>query len=227
MSIYSTDMYKQRKTPVKVHIYSQNNFLAEILKLNPKRCRVQSYAACAYPKFDFIHHQNVIVIHYSSTFDTVLEWSDKLHAVCKFIVITTQAELAKIGKHKNVHTMCSPIHYEDLFKSIDIALPNLCPISQNIVLNTELRLLVKIKDKNIEVVSLTDKELALILYLQDKADGVRRDDILHRVFGYSSLTETHTLETHISRLRSKVGHGLRFIEHRNNFYKLSIEENTP
>jgi len=220
-------MDRQRKTQIKVHIYSQNNFLTGLLKLNPNRCRVQSYASCVYPKFDFTHHQNIIIIHYSKAFDPMLELSDKLYVACRFIVIATQDELPKIGKHKNIHTMCSPIYYEDLFKLVDITAPRLCLLSPSIVLNTELRLLIKIKDKNIETVSLTDKELALILYLQDKTDGVRRDDILHRVFGYSNLTETHTLETHISRLRNKVGDGLRFIEHSNNFYKLSIEENTP
>lgn len=52
---------------------------------------------------------------------------------------------------------------------------------------------------------LTEKERDILLALID-ADGgvVHRDVLLDQVWGYASGVETHTLETHIYRLRQKI-----------------------
>jgi len=57
-----------------------------------------------------------------------------------------------------------------------------------------------------DTVRLTEKERAMleILY-RAGADGVARQDLLTRVWGYVAGTETHTLETHMYRLRQKLG----------------------
>ncbi len=219
-------MIKQCKTQIKVHIYCKNNFLAELLKLHSKHYLLKSYKTCLYPKFDFMHHHNILIIHYDESFDHVVQWSDKLHVACRFIVIANQPDLIKIEHNKNIHAMCAPIYHQDLFKFTDISMSHLRPLSPDIILNTELRLIVKVKGVDIQTVSLTDKELALILYLQDNCEGVKRQDILNQVFGYNNLTDTNTLETHICRLRQKIGDGIKFIKHRNDRYKLLIEEST-
>jgi hypothetical protein len=57
-------------------------------------------------------------------------------------------------------------------------------------------------------VALTEKEVAILLYLAEAAatgkPGVPRDELLHRVWGYHPDASTHTLETHIYRLRQKI-----------------------
>ena len=54
-------------------------------------------------------------------------------------------------------------------------------------------------------VRLTDKECAILKFLY-RAGGKRvpRQTLLHEVWGYNSSVSTHTLETHIYRLRQKV-----------------------
>ncbi|MEM1020407.1 MAG: response regulator transcription factor [Pseudomonadota bacterium] len=54
-------------------------------------------------------------------------------------------------------------------------------------------------------VRLTDKETAIIKYLI-KADGrpIARDQLLGEVWGYNASVTTHTLETHVYRLRQKI-----------------------
>jgi DNA-binding response OmpR family regulator len=56
-----------------------------------------------------------------------------------------------------------------------------------------------------EVARLTDKELKLLSVLAG-ADGavVTREALLEAVWGYKAELDTHTLETHIYRLRQKV-----------------------
>ncbi len=57
---------------------------------------------------------------------------------------------------------------------------------------------------NLEI-RLTDKETAMISYLYfSNSDVVCRDELLHAIWGYNPDANTHTLETHIYRLRQKI-----------------------
>ncbi len=54
-------------------------------------------------------------------------------------------------------------------------------------------------------IRLTEKEAAILLYLHRAGRrAVPRGELLGEVWGYSSLVTTHTLETHIYRLRRKI-----------------------
>ncbi|MGE0745077.1 MAG: response regulator transcription factor [Rhodospirillales bacterium] len=54
-------------------------------------------------------------------------------------------------------------------------------------------------------VRLTEKETSILKYLLRAGDRViRRDVLLHEVWGYNSGVTTHTLETHVYRLRQKI-----------------------
>ena len=64
------------------------------------------------------------------------------------------------------------------------------------------QLLEPIKNKRIR---LTDKETAILKYLY-RAEGkpVARQVLLNEVWGYNAAVTTHTLETHVYRLRQKI-----------------------
>ncbi len=54
-------------------------------------------------------------------------------------------------------------------------------------------------------IRLTEKETNILKYLYRAQDGVvARDILLHEVWGYNAGVTTHTLETHIYRLRQKI-----------------------
>ena len=62
---------------------------------------------------------------------------------------------------------------------------------------------VYISDKKL---SLTSKEFKLLKHLLSKADKVQtRDNLLNKVWGYDQDVTTRTVDTHIKRLRSKIG----------------------
>ena len=64
------------------------------------------------------------------------------------------------------------------------------------------KMLVREDNKKIR---LTEKETAIIKYLFRAAEqSVSRDTLLHEVWGYNAGVSTHTLETHIYRLRQKI-----------------------
>ncbi len=54
-------------------------------------------------------------------------------------------------------------------------------------------------------IRLTEKETAILKYLYRTGDKVvSRETLLHEVWGYNAGVTTHTLETHIYRLRQKI-----------------------
>ena len=62
---------------------------------------------------------------------------------------------------------------------------------------------VYLSDKKI---SLTSKEFKLLKHLLSKADKVQtRDNLLDKVWGYNNDVTTRTVDTHVKRLRSKIG----------------------
>jgi DNA-binding response OmpR family regulator len=58
--------------------------------------------------------------------------------------------------------------------------------------------------KNKDVVKLTDKETALLEYLICAGGPVARDKLLEDIWGYGETVDTHTLSTHVYRLRQKL-----------------------
>lgn len=59
--------------------------------------------------------------------------------------------------------------------------------------------------KSNNFIILTEKEVQLLeLFLNKKDQPVSKEDILSSVWNYSSEVDTHTVETHIYRLRKKI-----------------------
>ncbi len=65
-----------------------------------------------------------------------------------------------------------------------------------------MKMLITEDDRKIR---LTEKETNILKFLYRSTDGVvARDVLLHEVWGYNAGVTTHTLETHIYRLRQKI-----------------------
>ena len=58
--------------------------------------------------------------------------------------------------------------------------------------------------KNNEILKLTQKEIDIILFLNDYKKPQKVNILQNKVWGYSLELETHTVETHIYRLRKKI-----------------------
>ena len=74
---------------------------------------------------------------------------------------------------------------------------------------------------------LTEKEINSIVYLFKSAKEVKIQELQTKVWGYLSQLETHTVETHIYRLRKKISKTFNdegFIISKKNGYKIKKEK---
>ena len=62
---------------------------------------------------------------------------------------------------------------------------------------------VRLKKNNLEV-RLSEKEVNFIVLFNKSKKPISKNLVLKNVWNYSSESETHTVETHIHRLRKKI-----------------------
>ena len=100
----------------------------------------------------------------------------------------------------------SPIQINKLIEKINIKLIKQKYRQQSdiVLKNYSINLNSKIISKNEISLKLTEKEINIILFLNDKKQSQKTDSLQNEVWGYSSKLETHTVETHIYRLRKKI-----------------------
>jgi len=172
--------------------------------------------------------QNVFIINYNSLYEILDEIKENLSF--KIIKIENEEDFKKkpdldrldylvISKtgHKsllnNNITDKNFLDFNDLPQSLKklLELINIKLIklkfnqqSKIIIKGYELNLNSKIFSKDYLKLKLTEKEIEIILYLNDKKTKHDVEDLQKNIWGYSADVESHTVETHIYRLRKKI-----------------------
>ena len=62
----------------------------------------------------------------------------------------------------------------------------------------------RILNQNDKELELTEKESSILIFLKQSKDPVKIYELQEKVWGYNSELETHTVETHVYRLRKKI-----------------------
>ena len=99
-----------------------------------------------------------------------------------------------------------PLSFKKLIELINIKLIKLKFNQQSkiIIKGYELNLNSKFLSKGNLTLKLTEKEIEIILYLNSKKIKHNVADLQKNIWGYAANMETHTVETHIYRLRKKI-----------------------
>ena len=117
-----------------------------------------------------------------------------------------------------------PLSLKKLLELINIKLIKLKFNQQSnvIIKGYELNLNSKIFSKDYLKLKLTEKEIEIILYLNDKKIKYTVADLQKNIWGYSTNLETHTVETHIYRLRKKISDLFKdesfILSHKNGYF---------
>ena len=117
-----------------------------------------------------------------------------------------------------------PLSLEKLLELINIKLIKLKFNQQSkiIIKGYELNLNSKFFSKANLKLKLTEKEIEIILYLNDKKIKHNVADLQKNIWGYSADMETHTVETHVYRLRKKISNLFNdekfILSHKNGYF---------
>ena len=117
-----------------------------------------------------------------------------------------------------------PLSLKKLLELINIKLIKLKFNQQSkiTIKDYELNLNSKFLSKDNLKLKLTEKEIEIILYLNDKKIKHNVEDLQKNIWGYSANMETHTVETHIYRLRKKISDLFKdekfILSHKNGYF---------
>jgi len=117
-----------------------------------------------------------------------------------------------------------PLSFKKLLELINIKLIKLKFNQQSkiIIKGYELNLNSKSFSKSNLKLKLTEKEIEIILYLNNTKTKHDVADLQKNIWGYSANMETHTVETHIYRLRKKISDLFKdvtfILSHKNGYF---------
>ena len=117
-----------------------------------------------------------------------------------------------------------PLSFKKLLQLINIKLIKLKFIQQSkiIIKGYVLNSNSKFFSKGNLKLKLTEKEIEIILYLNDKKIKHNVADLQKNIWDYSTNMETHTVETHIYRLRKKISDLFKdeqfILSHKNGYF---------
>ena len=167
-----------------------------------------------------MNHKKLIIYEYDCLFNILNEIKEnlnfelikahktnfqniKLNLTSDFLIISKK-DLEKTDNQITLKDL--PIRINKIIELINLQfLKNKFNSQSNIniasyILNLNSRKIIK---DNINL-DLTERETNLILYLTKSKTPVKIDELQKEVWEYSSELETHTVETHIYRLRKKI-----------------------
>ncbi|MDA7487798.1 winged helix-turn-helix domain-containing protein [Candidatus Pelagibacter ubique] len=190
--------------------------------------------------------QNVFIINYNSLYEILDEIKENLSF--KIIKIENEEDFKKkldLGKldhlviTKTDHKLLLnnnitdknfldfndlPLSFKKLIELINIKLIKLKFTQQSkiTIKHYELNLNSKFLSKGNLKLKLTEKEIEIILYLNSKKIKHNVADLQKNIWGYVVNMETHTVETHIYRLRKKISDLFKdeqfILSHKNGYF---------
>ena len=138
--------------------------------------------------------------------DDVLKDKKKKDLIIKSKLIKICVSKSRLTHAEFDACLAIPVAIAEINKLIeDVAAKKLFSINSSIkvkkyLLNKNEKKLIKNKD----YIVLTEKEVNLLELFLDSKKPVSKNNILSSVWNYSSDADTHTVETHIYRLRKKI-----------------------
>ena len=153
-----------------------------------------------YLKFEILHHKN----------EEIFLNSNDLNLNDSLILIKSNNKKflnnQKINKKKFFSISSYPIAIDKLVEILNVNLiKQKYNFQSNIdIKNYQLNLNSRTIAKDKQNLKLTQKEIDIILFLNDYKKPQKVNVLQNKVWGYSLDLETHTVETHIYRLRKKI-----------------------
>jgi hypothetical protein len=186
-----------------------------------------------------MNNQNIIVYRYNLLYQILKELEEDIHF--KIIKISDEKALndeiknlnnyliitkKKISKFNNQFILSHlPIKIYKMIEKLNIEFLKHQFVEQSQFIINDYTIDInarEISSKNVKL-KLTEKEVNTIIYLSKINKPISINELQTKVWDYHSDTETHTVETHIYRLRKKIAKIFlddNFITSKNNGYQI-------
>ena len=152
---------------------------------------------------DFLNFE---VINYENE-NVFLEKIEKENSIKNYTIVTKKFLNNKnINQKSIIYLDDKPINFISLIDKINTnLLKQRFSFQSNInIKNYSLNLNSRVISRNKNELKLTEREIEIILFLNDKKKPQNINILQKEVWSYASDLETHTVETHIYRLRKKI-----------------------
>ena len=168
---------------------------------------------------NFMSEKKIILYDCNDIYKILDEIKEFFDLDIKFLKKETELEkLSQVNNHyiviskKKIETTINllvlenlPIKIKDLMEKISIKL-----LKKNYNLKSNVKVgkyLLNVNSREIfdgnKKIKLTEKEVKILIYLSDLGSYVRINELQEKIWGYKTDLETHTVETHIHRLKKK------------------------
>ena len=170
-----------------------------------------------------MNKQTILIYDFDILFDILLEIKQNLSF--DLVKVTNKKELSDINKNNlGNYLIIAKNHNSNLFSKNCIVIQDF-PIKINsLIEKLNIKLLkqkynfqndIKLKEYKLDINSreislnsiklkLTEREIEILVYLNKNTTPLKIENLQKEVWGYASDLETHTVETHIYRLRKKI-----------------------
>ena len=186
-----------------------------------------------------MNNQNIIVYRFNSLYQILKELEENIN----FRIIEISNEKSLINEIKNLNNYLIitkkqilkfnnqfilsqlPIKIFKIIEKLNIEFLKQQFVEQSQVIINDYTIDINAREmfsKNIKL-KLTEKEVNTIIYLSKVNKPISINELQTKVWDYHSDIETHTVETHIYRLRKKISKSFlddNFIISRNNGYQI-------
>ena len=186
-----------------------------------------------------MNNQNLIVYRFNPLYQVLKELEEDINF--KVIEISDEKSLTNEIKNLNNYLIITknqilklnnqfilsqlPIKIFKMIEKLNIEFLKLQFVEQSQVIINDYTIDINAREmfsKNVKL-KLTEKEVNTIIYLSKANKPISIDELQTKVWDYQSDIETHTVETHIYRLRKKISKNFldnNFIISRNNGYQI-------
>jgi len=190
--------------------------------------------------------QNIFIVNFNSLYEILEEIKENLFFniikydneedfntaeiinIKKSLIILKSDQKLLLNKNLKVENFFNlkntPLRLNKLIELINVHLIKLKFNYQSkiIIKEYELNLNSKFFSKDNIILKLTEKEIQIILYLSENKKKNQVLDLQKNIWSYSSDMETHTVETHIYRLRKKISDKFNdenfILSHKNGYF---------